>query len=147
MLMTRTLRLSILLALPIAFCCTAVNAAPPGDCLSYEPARVKLTGRVISKVFPGPPNYESVKGGDKPEPAWLLHLAKPICVKADNQDEFNVAVDNVSVIHLVLRGNQFSRLRRLRKKGAVTLTGQLFHSFTGHHHADVLMQVSRIEAP
>ena len=114
-------------------------------CLSYEPASVTLTGRVSLRVFPGRPNYESIKEGDEPEPAWLLRLAKPICVTLDGKDEFNVAVDDVSVIHLVLQGKQFSQLRRLKRKGAVTLTGKLFHAFTGHHHADVLMRVSSMK--
>jgi hypothetical protein len=145
--MSQTLRSIIILAILIALSCPSISAASQDGCLSYEPASVKLTGRTISKVFPGPPNYESVKAGDKPEPAWLLHLAKPICVKADGKDEENVAVDRVSVIHLVLRGKQFSQLRRLKKKGAVRFTGQLFHAFTGHHHAEVLLRVTRMQTP
>ena len=131
----------ILLATAIAFGCPSVLAASAGDCLPYEPASVTLTGKTFRKVFPGRPNYESIKDGDEPEPAWLLRLAKPICVRADKKDEFNEAENNVSLIHLVLRGKQFSQLRRLRKKGTVTFTGTLFHSITGHHHADVLMWV------
>jgi hypothetical protein len=143
--MTQKLSALILLAALMAFGCPATRAASQGDCLSYEPASVKLTGRVIRKVFPGRPNYESIKDGDEPEPAWILHLAKPICVKADGKEEFNVAVGKVSDLHLVLRGKQFSQLRRLRRKGAVTLTGTLFHSFTGHHHTEVLMEVKSIK--
>jgi hypothetical protein len=145
--MTQKPRLTILLALGIAFCCKSVGAVPQRDCLSYEPASVTLTGRVSLKVFPGRPNYESIKEGDEPEPAWILHLTKSICVKADGKDEFNVAVEDVSDIHLVLRGKQFSQLKSARRKGAVTLTGRLFHALTGHHHADVLMSVTRIKSP
>jgi hypothetical protein len=36
-------------------------------CLSYEPAVVTLSGTLVRKTFPGPPNYKSVKKGDKPE--------------------------------------------------------------------------------
>jgi hypothetical protein len=106
-----------------------------------------LTGKTFLKVFPGRPNYESLKEGDEPEPAWLLHLRKPICIKADKKDGENIAIDDVSVIHLVLRGKQFSQLRRLRKKGAVRFTGELFHAITGHHHADVLMRVTHMQTP
>jgi hypothetical protein len=145
--MTIKRRFVILLASMMAFGCASANAASGGDCLPYEPAQVTLKGKVSLKVFPGPPEYTSVKEGDKPEPAWLLRLAKPICVKADKKDEDNRAEDNVSVIHLVLRGKQFSQLRRLRKKGAVRFTGQLFHALTGHHHAEVLLRVTRMQAP
>jgi hypothetical protein len=145
--MIKTLRLVIFLATLMAFCHISASAAAPGDCLLYEPASVKLTGKTFLKVFPGRPNYESIKEGDEPEPTWLLRLAKPICVKPDGKDEFNVAEHNVSLIHLVLRGKQFSQLRKLRKKGAVTFTGKLFHSQTGHHHADVLMWVTGMQTP
>ena len=128
---------------------TQSNSNPPGpnigsqgDCLSYEPVEVKLTGRVSTKIFPGPPEYTSIKGGDEPEQAWILHLAKPICTKADQNSEVNEAEDHVSDVQLVLRDkNHFSEVRRLNKKGAVTLTGTLFHSVTAHHHAKVLMRV------
>src|SRR5829696_4281477 len=118
--MTRTPRLLISLVAVMACCCSTISANSAGDCLPYEPVSVKLTGKTFLKVFPGRPNYESIKEGDEPEPAWLLHLAKPICVRADKKDVDNKAEDNVSVIHLVLRGKQFSQLRRLRRKGAVT---------------------------
>jgi hypothetical protein len=127
--------------------CPAILAASQGDCLSYEPAQVTLKGKVFLKVFPGPPEYESLEKGDKPEPAWLLHLATPICVKADEKDEDNVAVDRVSDLHLVLRGKQFSELSRLRKKGTVKFTGRLFHSFNGHHHTEVLLWVTHMRTP
>ena len=65
-LMTRNLRLLILPALLIAFGCSSVSAGSPGDCVAYEPNGVQLTGRIVTKVFPGPPNYESVKEGDEP---------------------------------------------------------------------------------
>jgi hypothetical protein len=142
----RNLLRATCVALVMACGCLSVKAAQGGDCLSYEPAPVTLTGKVTRKVFPGPPNYESVKAGDEPEVAWLLQLSKPVCVKADGKDEFNVAVERVAVIHLVLQGKQFSQLRRLERKGAVTLGGTLFHSFTGHHHAEVLMSVKSMKS-
>ena len=127
-----------------AFSFAAIVVAPQPDCLPYEPAEVTLTGSVSIKTFPGPPNYTSIKEGDKPEQAWILRLAKPICVKADKQDEVNLAVDHVSLIQLVLRDKQFSQVRTLNKRGPVTLTGTLFHSITAHHHAKVLMWVTDI---
>jgi hypothetical protein len=135
-----------LLALLIAPVCSSVRATPPADCLPYEPRSVQLTGRIAWRVFPGPPNYESIRNGDTPEEAWILHLAKPICVRADKKDEDNVAEDNVTDLQLVLRGNQFRQLRGLLRKGPVTLTGTLFHSFTGHHHTAVLMDVTGMKA-
>ena len=142
--MTRNLRL-ILPALLIALFCTAVSAGMPGDCLSYEKVSVQLTGRIVIKTFPGPPNYESIEEGDKPERTWILHLSKPICMKADEDFEFNVAESRVSDIHLSLDADQFRQLRTIMGKGAVTLTGTLFHRFNAHHHTAVLMRVISIK--
>ena len=139
-----SLRLLILAGLLIAFLCDAVSASPQEDCLSYQTHDIQLTGRILKKVFPGPPNYENIKEGDLPEEAWIIRLAKPICVKANKQDEDDVAENDVSELQLVLRGNQFAQIRRLMKRGAVTVTGYLFHSSTGHHHTAVLMWVTRI---
>jgi len=144
-LMSSKLRSVILPALLIAFVCNGVNASYQRDCLSYEPTIVHLTGRIVRKVFPGRPGYESIKHGDEPEEAWLLHLDRPICMKADEKSELNNEAEaHVSNIHLVLRPHQFRELRKVMKKGKVTLGGSLFHSFTGHHHARVLMSVSSI---
>ncbi len=43
------------------------QSTPQSQCLSYEPNIVTLSGTLVRKTFPGPPNYESVKKGDKPE--------------------------------------------------------------------------------
>ena len=138
--MTTKRRFVILLATMMAFGCVSAKAASGGDCLLYEPASVTLRGKVFVKVFPGRPNYESIKKGDEPEGAWLLRLAKPICVKGDDNNE---AEAQVSLIQVVLhQDKQFSQLRRLRRKGAVTFTGTLFHEITAHHHAKVLIWVT-----
>ena len=134
-------------ALLIAFFCSSVMAESLGDCLTYEKVTVQLTGRIVIRTFPGPPNYESIKEGDKPERPWFLRLSNPICMKADKDNEFNLAEAKVSDIHLVLHPEQFRKLRTIMKKGPVTLSGTLFHSFNAHHHAPVLMRVTGIKGP
>ncbi len=44
---------------------SSVYVAAQGDCLSYEPTEVRLTGTISRKTFPGPPNYQSIRKGDK----------------------------------------------------------------------------------
>jgi hypothetical protein len=146
----RTSCLSIVLLLVAAGVQRGQEKSPQdiqkADCLSYETDGVKLSGRIIRKTFPGPPNFESVKRGDAREVTWILHLAKPVCVKPARQDTFNEAEVGVSEVHLVLSGSQYRRFRGLVGKRPVVITGNLFHSFTGHHHARVLMSVSTAEA-
>lgn len=143
--MRKTTRLLMLAGLPIAFFSSSVMAESLGECLTYEKVTVQLTGKIVIRTFPGRPNYESIQQGDEPEKPWFLRLPKPICMKADSDDEFNVAEAKVSEIHLVLRQEQYRKLRTIMRKGPVTLSGTLFHSFNAHHHAPVLMRVTGIK--
>src|SRR3954466_11302095 len=80
-------------------------AASAQDCLSYDADRVELTGTLSKKTFPGPPNYESIKKGDKPETYWVLHLAKPICTAASGDQD---AESNVTDLQLILTRKQYT---------------------------------------
>jgi len=112
-------------------------------CLKYEPDVVAMQGMVKRVVFPGPPNYESVKKGDKPEPYWVLFLPKVICVQGDPKDEFNSETEK-NVQSLQLMDVAYKKDRGLLGK-SVVVKGTLMHSYTGHHHTPVLIQVKSIE--
>ena len=43
-------------------------------CLYVERDIAKITGVFYEKTLPGPPNYESIEKGDKPETKWILKL-------------------------------------------------------------------------
>lgn len=119
-----------------------VLAAPP--CLKYEPAVVELKGKVKRVVFPGPPNYESVKAGDEPEPYYVLFLPKGVCVQGDPKDEINSETEK-EIKSMQLMINDYKKYRPLLGKN-VTVKGQLMHSHTGHHHTKVLVQVESMTA-
>jgi hypothetical protein len=108
-------------------------------CLSYEPNVVTLTGTLIRKTFPGPPNYASVSRGDKPETSWLLYLSHPVCVDQDKASPaLNPAHKNVNAIQLVISAEFYEKYKNLLGKQVVA-TGTLFGEFTGHHHTPVLL--------
>jgi hypothetical protein len=109
-----------------------------GDCLEYEPAIVKLTGKVIKEVCPGPPNFESVAKGDQKCVYWFLHLDQPVCVKNQKKSEFNGAVSNIGKIQLVLTPDQYQKYKVMINK-KVIVVGQLFGACTGHHYTPVLI--------
>ena len=75
-----------------------VGLTAQDPCLRYEPAISELTGTIKRVVFPGPPNYESVTRGDKPETCWVLYLPKKVCVDAgpEAKSDGNDAVANVT---------------------------------------------------
>lgn len=115
------------------------------ECLSYEPAIVRLTGAIVERTFPGPPNYESIKKGDAPEMALILELNRPVCVKGDPDDEVNSETEkNVKSMHLVIHDGKYTYYRRLLSKQVVA-NGTLFHAHTGHHRTKVLMEVIGIK--
>jgi hypothetical protein len=131
----RLFALILFLFLPAAY-------ASAQDCLSYE-RDVNLTGTISKKTFPGPPNYESIKKGDKPETYWILHLEKPACTTASGDSD---AEPNVTDLQLILTGKQYALYRKyVGGKVTVTVQGQLSHAITGHHHTPVLMEVTGIK--
>jgi len=79
-----------------------IDAQNHSHCLSYEPSVVQLKGTIVRKIFPGPPNYESIKRGDKAEETWLLVLSQPTCVQQDKKDlDLNPAQQNIRQLQLV----------------------------------------------
>lgn len=120
------------------------EVAAQGPCFKYEPAIVELTGTIKRVEFPGPPNYESVKGGDEPEPYWVLFLSSAICVEGDPNSEFNGAGADVKSLQLNM--DSYDKYRAFLSKES-TIRGTLKHSITGHHHTEVLINVIEIKEP
>jgi len=128
------------MTLPFFVLAAEVVAASP--CLKYEPEFVELKGKMKRIVFPGPPNYESVKAGEHPEPYYVLFLSKGVCVQGDPKDEINSETEkDVKSIQLMI--TDYKKYRPLLGKN-VTAKGQLMHSHTGHHHTKVLIQVQSL---
>jgi hypothetical protein len=117
------------------------NAGSHGGCLPYEPDTVALTGRLERRTFPGLPNFESVTRGDEAETGFYLVVTRPLCVTR-NVEEINQPAAGVGVVQLVLDQHGYDRLRASLGH-RVTVRGTLFHSHTGHHHAELLLEVER----
>jgi hypothetical protein len=114
---------------------------PQSRCLSYEPAVVTLSGSLVRKTFPGPPNYESVKKGDKPETSWFLDLTEKVCINEDKAEpDLNPKESGIHEIQLVLRPEQYQQNKRMVGRKVVA-TGTLFGEHTAHHHTPVLLAV------
>jgi hypothetical protein len=141
--MTRKTPIRFLTLLLLLFA-TSIYAAAQEKCLSYEPATVELSGTIIRKTMPGPPNYESIRKGDTPETLWILHLDRPVCVTG-NTDDVNEPERNVTDLQLVLDEKQYAQIRKyVGQRIRVTMTGTLFHSHTAHHRTSVLLAVKGI---
>jgi hypothetical protein len=131
-------------ALLLLITASAAYARAQEQCLSYEPAEVRLAGTISKQVVPGPPNFENVRKGDQPETIWILTLDKAVCVTG-NTDDMNEAERNVTDLQLVLQPDHFARLRRMTgRKVHVVSRGKLFHAHTAHHRTKVLLDVKEI---
>jgi hypothetical protein len=123
--------------------CLAQSA--PAGCLSYEPAVVQITGTLVRRTYPGPPNYESIRKGDKAETYWLISLDSTACVNENKaKSEPNLEQSNIKNIQLVFDAVECRHCRSLEDKKVIG-TGTLFGAHTGHHHTPVLMTVDRLQ--
>jgi hypothetical protein len=119
-------------------------SASAQTCLEYGP-RVSLSGKVQSRVFPGPPNYNSIKRGDRPETAFILTLPTPTCTINKTADDIDVPETDIREVQLVItKPSDWKLIKRLLGK-PVLITGTLFHSHTAHHRTKVLLDVAKLE--
>jgi hypothetical protein len=137
--------------------------------LRYQPVSAAIRGRIVAKVFAGPPEYESVKRGDVAESLFVLRPTRPVCVELDparSDPEVDATPErNVREIQLDLsrvctcvggiagRAIQYygatecvKRVPRLRALGGsvVTAHGVLRHSIVGHDHTDVIFVIDSL---
>jgi uncharacterized protein DUF4431 len=127
-------------------CAASCFAQTPArrPCLSYEPAVVRLNGTLVRKTFAGPPNYENIRRGDRPETYWLLSLSQPVCVNEDDSDRaLSPAHEDIRTVQLVLTEVAYKKYKNLIGKQVVA-TGTLFGGITGHHHTDVLSKITSL---
>jgi hypothetical protein len=120
------------------------GSAIAAECLKYEPSNATLCGTIIETTYPGPPNYESVKDGDRPEIYWVLHLDVPICTRGEADNELNASEENIKEVQLVLKEKQYNLYKDLVGT-KVCVFGSLFHAISGHHHTIVLLTVKEIK--
>jgi len=128
---------------PVLFCLIGIgfaSTAIAADCLRYEPAPVSLTGTIAMKEAYGPPGYGEDPAHDAKEQYPVLILASPICVAGYPDDDMNSKneVDQTAV-QMVFIG---SRLAPQLIGQKVTVSGNLFHRSSGHHHTNVLIKIS-----
>ena len=120
-----------------------LSALASEPCLHYEPEVVELVGTMKAKVFPGGPNFESVKAGDAPEKYWVLQLANPICVVPIQPDPNSINEPESGICLLQLNEPDYKGCKHLLGK-QVKVKGRLVHSITGHHHTKVMLEVLSI---
>ncbi|HEY0761664.1 MAG TPA: DUF4431 domain-containing protein [Pyrinomonadaceae bacterium] len=136
----KTALLATTLLLVAGYCSSALAQR----CLEYGPT-VSLTGTLRSQVVAGPPNYESIRRGDRKETAIILTLVTPTCTTGKDPAGIDVPETDIREMQLVVKSADWKTIRRRMGK-RVLVTGTLFHAITGHHRTKVLMDVASIRA-
>jgi hypothetical protein len=128
--------------LALALCIALAPAGVKAACYDLSKSEPRsLTGALTRQVFPGPPNYEDVRQGDKPEPAYILTLPAPICLTGD---EFADAKVLFSEAHLVATDKTAKAMRLLVNSRVVATLSQPMAAHTGHHRRPLVAWVSKI---
>ncbi len=126
--------------LVLCSCATLESVSP--RIVHYEPEVVQLTGLLRESVCPGPPEYMSIKMGDRPECIFILLLDTPIHVRNINPKDniWNEPEDSVFTIQVAASRVDVQHV--INKK--VVVTGSLFHAITAHHRTEVIMMNNKI---
>ena len=112
--------------------------------LSYQPAIVELDGRLITEQKYGPPNFGEEQKTDKKLTVPILVLNEAINVRGTPGDLINgESVMGAKRVQLVFTAGVIPYTKLIGKD--VVVKGKLFHSHTGHHFTDVLVDVGSIE--
>jgi hypothetical protein len=134
------------MALLLGACCHAeqdeISRDKPQSCLSYE-KQITLAGTISESTYAGPPNYESIAGGDAAEKDLFLTLDNPVCLRKNPSSVNNAAVIRITKFQLAGGKGKLKSLFSLSGK-RVEVTGKIFGMFNGHHHTPALIMVTDV---
>jgi hypothetical protein len=112
---------------------------------------VVLKGKLILRLFPGPPEYTSIERGDRADYCWMLHVNEEFLKIATTTPVPEPCSDLKSImewsnhneIYLSLEENMIDFCCDHESK-EITTQGYLFHAHTAHHYSPILMDVKKI---
>jgi len=110
------------------------------ETLTYS-VPVVLAGKIETRLFYGPPNYEN-DGISKEDLVYVLVLKNPVKVEGDAKSELNKdSFADVSVMQVDVRG--WPKAKTFLKKNVV-VTGVLSEAMIGHEHTKVIVRIDSI---
>lgn len=106
---------------------------------------VTLCGKVKEEVFAGPPNYESINNGDRPQFYWILYVNKPIAIVGRCLETQEIHENgSTCCFQLALEYNFYDSRNDILDK-VVMVEGQVFLGHAGHHKTKALIDVVKIK--
>jgi len=121
-----------------------ITAKAAAECLPLDDSVVNLTGQIVTRTYPGPPNYEDIRRGDRPETQLVLILPRPICAVGcgiTGTIEKPLRIDDVTEITLV-PSDTVPRIQAIGK--VFTVSGTLFEAHTAHHRTKLLLTLRSV---
>lgn len=118
--------------LPVGFIVSSVAPLLAAQNLVSEPETVNIVGTLQKEVFPGPPNYENIRSGDRPETVWF--------VAVDDNAKYAKETGEQR-IQVILPQEQYNQMLN----HTVVATGTLFDAHTVHHHTPLLLFVTKLQ--
>lgn len=123
----------------------AVDRLPNQARYFYEPDTSVITGKLRVEMFYGPPGYGENPEEDMKEETYLLWLDQPVKVFSNSPEQeeegFNTTKQEVDKIQLMSTHDiQFKSY----EGKTIQVRGSFFGAHTGHHHAEVLMDVNQL---
>jgi len=109
--------------------------------MNLVPADIEeLKGVLICKVFPGPPNYDSVEDGDYPEVGWILKLdgkSKDVLAASHSidMDEIEIEVEK-----------PFEEDLQRYVGHEIACRGVFRDAESAHHHSPILLSACKLIA-
>jgi hypothetical protein len=119
--------------------------------LYYGPVKTTVSGEIEIQTFPGAPGYLDVSQGDEVERGWYLRIhpkariLKRILTDQNINDVDECCVRVLQLVFSVDRLNWPVIKKKLLPGAKVKIVGELFHAWSGHHHAKILISVKTIE--
>lgn len=110
-----------------------LHAAEP-TWVSYGRAATTLTGTITEETF-----GEDASPRDRGARVWILHLDRPISVRAVPHDEIDVQELHVTEVHLSIDHGKHPIGKEQFGKVRFAVTGTLFHQFNTHHLRAIVM--------
>lgn len=134
------------LALSIIFSSTPIKADTDNQCIE-DGKWYTIEGTVSLEVFPGPPNYKSIRDGDEERMYWILTAVNSfecgykISMNSGNLNKvkgpFNrFQLGNYQVSREVL---EEARNSNIRGDGLISLIGQAMFGHNSHHVTKVVL--------
>jgi hypothetical protein len=104
-------------------------------CFPFMPEKSTIQGAIKLETPPG------TKDEAKPEPYYVMNLAKPACIAPSEKDTTNKPAHGISKVQLTFRGMKQEMFGKLKPhlSGEIKCTGMFFGRHMPHHHTEVLM--------